>query len=72
MNLPMDVPPVIDGTVLISDGDLEGIEFGQGTLNPCDSFRERTPTAVLQGGLFIYDGRFEVPLASALVHAQKA
>jgi 4-amino-4-deoxy-L-arabinose transferase-like glycosyltransferase len=72
MNLPMDVPAAIDGTVLISDGDLEGIEFGQGTLNPYDDFRGRTPTKVIQGGLFIYDGHFEIPLASGLVHAQKA
>ena len=41
--VPMDVPPVIDGTVLISDGDLEGIEFGQGALNPYDSFRGKQP-----------------------------
>lgn len=72
MNFPMDVPPVIDGTVLISDGDLEGIEFGQGKLNPYDSFRGIKPTTVIQDGLLVYDGRFAVPLASALVDAQKA
>lgn len=72
LNLPMDVPPVIDGPVLISDSDLEGIEFGQGALNPYDSFRGVKPTTVIQSGLFVYDGRFAVPLASALVHAQKA
>jgi len=72
MNLPMDVPPVIRGTVLISDSDLEGIEFGQGMLNPYDSFRGIKPTAVLQHGLFVYDGTFPVPLASALFHANNA
>jgi 4-amino-4-deoxy-L-arabinose transferase-like glycosyltransferase len=72
LKLPMEVPPVIDGTVLISDSDLEGIEFGQGNLNPYDSFRGVRPTAVIQDGLFVYDGRFAVPLASALVQAQHA
>lgn len=69
MNLPMDIPPVISGTVLISDSDLEGIEFGEGALNPYDSFRGIKPTALLQHGLFVYDGTFSVPLASALFHA---
>ena len=72
MHLPMEVPAAIDGPVLISDGDLEGIEFGQGPLNPYDSFRNRRPAAVLQYGLFVYNGHFDVPLASALVHAQNA
>jgi hypothetical protein len=58
--------------VLISDGDLEGIEFGEGPLNPYDAFRGVKPAAVLQNGVFVYDGHFAVPLASALVHAQNA
>ena len=71
-NTPMDVPPVINGTVLISDGDLQGIEFGQGELNPYESFRHTQPTKLIQGGLWVFDGRFDVPLASALVQAQQA
>jgi tetratricopeptide (TPR) repeat protein len=72
LKLPMNVPPAIDGTVLISDSNLEGIEFGEGALNPFDSFRAVKPAAVIQHGLFVYDGRFEIPLASALYHAQQA
>jgi hypothetical protein len=72
LNFPMDVPPAIDGTVLISDGDLQGIEFGQGSLNPYDSFRGKQPSKLIQGGLWVFDGRFDVPLASALVQAQHA
>jgi len=71
-HLPMAVPAAIDGPVLISDGDLEGIEFGEGALNPYDAFRGMRPAAVLENGLFVYDGHFAVPLASALVHAQNA
>ncbi len=73
MDLPMKVPPVIDGTVLISDGDLEGIEFGDGPeLNPYDSFRGMKPAAVIDYGVYVYDGSFPVPLASALWKAHEA
>jgi 4-amino-4-deoxy-L-arabinose transferase-like glycosyltransferase len=76
MNLPMNVPPVIDGTIFLSDSDLEGIEYGQGALNPYDSFHSIKPTAIIQHGLFVYDagpgGHFAIPLASALDQAQKA
>jgi 4-amino-4-deoxy-L-arabinose transferase-like glycosyltransferase len=72
LHLPMQVPAAIDGPVLLSDGLLEGIEFGQGALNPYESFRHLRPTAALDYGLLVYDGHFAVPLASALVHAQHA
>jgi tetratricopeptide (TPR) repeat protein len=72
MNLPMDVPPEIDGTVFLSDSDLQGIEYGEGALNPYDSFHFIKPTAIIQHGLFVYDGTFKVPLASALDQAEKA
>jgi hypothetical protein len=72
MDLPMTVPPVINGTVLISAGDLEGIEFGDGKLNPYDSFRGMKPTAVIQHSVYVYDGTFAVPLASALWEAHEA
>jgi len=72
MHLPMAVPAEIDGPVLISDGDLEGIEFGEGALNPYEAFRWVKPVAMLQNGVFVYDGHFAVPLASGLVHAQNA
>jgi hypothetical protein len=72
LDLPMQVPPVIDGTVLISDSDLEGIEFGDGALNPYDGFRGIKPTAVIQRGVYVYTGRFPVPLVAALVEAHEA
>jgi len=72
LDLPMSVPPVIDGTVLISDSNLAGIEFGDGSLNPLDSFRGIQPTDTIQHGIYVYNGRFPVPLASALVEAHDA
>lgn len=72
LDLPMTVPPVIDGTVLISASDMEGIEFGDGSLNPYESFHAIKPTAVIQHGVYVYDGRFAVPLAAAVVEAHDA
>ena len=72
LDLPMKVPPVIEGTVLISGSDLEGIEFGDGALNPYQSFRGIKPTTVIQHGVYVYDGRFKVPLAAALVESHDA
>ena len=62
------VPAVIDGVVLISAGDLNGFEFGSGVLNPYEDFRAKQPVARVQDGVFVYEGSFPVPLASALGH----
>lgn len=67
-----DVPRVIDGPVLISMGTLSGYETGPGALNPYDHFQRLQPSARIDHGIFVYDGRFEVPLASALPHVYKA
>ena len=65
--LPMEVPPQINGTVLISESDLEGVESGDGVLNPYAEFRKLQPVAILQDGVYVYQGNFAVPLASAWV-----
>ncbi|HYH00032.1 MAG TPA: glycosyltransferase family 39 protein [Terriglobales bacterium] len=73
VNQEMDVPPSIDGPVLISAGNLSGFEFGPGpNLNPYEQFIGMKPKAVIQNAIFVFDGHFEIPLASALVHVQKA
>jgi hypothetical protein len=72
LDLPEAVPPIIHGTVFISDSDLEGIEFGDGPLNPYEGFRERKPDAVIDYGVDVYTGSFAVPLASAIDTAHHA
>jgi hypothetical protein len=67
-----DTPEVINGTVLISAGDLSGFEFGPGELNPYEQFKTLTPTAVIQHSVFVFDGYFQIPLAAAIGHRQKA
>jgi Dolichyl-phosphate-mannose-protein mannosyltransferase len=72
LNLPMTVPPEIEGTVLISESDLDGVESGDGVLNPYDSFRHVNPVAILQDGVYVYQGKFAVPLASAWVDIRRS
>jgi hypothetical protein len=62
----------IDGPVLISASNLSGVEFGPGSLDPYGQFRQLVPTAMIQHGVFVFDGHFDVPLASALSRMQKA
>ena len=69
---PHDVPPAIDGPVLMSAGVLSGFEFGPGALNPYEQFKALKPVAVIDYGVFVYDGHFAIPLAPALSHVQKS
>ena len=72
VNEPANAPPVIDGTVLVSAGDLSGFEFGAGPLNPYEQFKSLRPAAVIDYGVFVYNGHFEIPLAASIGHSQKA
>jgi hypothetical protein len=72
MNVPTDVPPVIDGPVFISLGTLSGGEGWAGALNPYQSFQNLHPSAVIDHGIAVFDGRFQVARASALSHAEQA
>lgn len=67
-----DVPPVIEGPVLISASDLAGYELGSNVLNAYRDFQRLRPSAVIEHGVFVFDGKFEVPLASALGHVQRS
>jgi tetratricopeptide (TPR) repeat protein len=69
---PANAAPVIDGTVLISAGDLSGFEFGPESLNPYEQFRSLRPVDVIDYGVFVYRGHFEIPLAASLGHTQRA
>jgi hypothetical protein len=67
-----DTPEYIDGTVLISAGNLSGFEFGPGALNPYEQFKTIKPTASIQNQIFVFEGHFEIPAAAAIGHRQKA
>ena len=72
VNAPIDAPPAIDGPVLISAGDLSGFEFGAAPLNPYEQFKQLKPSAVIDYGVFVYEGHFNIPLAAAMSHSQRA
>jgi 4-amino-4-deoxy-L-arabinose transferase-like glycosyltransferase len=72
LQTPIEAPATIDGPVLISGGTLSGFEIGPGPLNPYDQFQKLQPTAVIEYGIFVFDGHFSIPLASALAHEQRA
>ena len=67
-----DVPPVIQGPVFVSAGDLTGFEFGSNVLNPSRPFQKFRPVASIQDGVLVFEGSFPVPLASAYSHVQKS
>jgi len=69
--VPMNVPNQIDGPVLISDDELEGVDLPFGQPNPYAQFKQLKPSAILDGGILVYDGHFEVALASSLVEMAK-
>lgn len=71
VNQQIEVPASIDGPVLVSASNLSGFEFGPGPLNPYEQFKALRPTAVIGRGVFVFDGRFDLPLVSALGRVQK-
>jgi 4-amino-4-deoxy-L-arabinose transferase-like glycosyltransferase len=72
LNLPLDVPETINGPVLISASNLSGVEFGPGSLDPYGQFKHLKPTTVIDRGVFVFDGQFNLPLAAAIRRVQKA
>lgn len=72
LGVPPQAPPAVDGIVLISAGDLSGFEYGAGPLNPYEQFKQLHPIAVIDYGVFVFRGHFEIPLAAALGHDQQA
>jgi len=69
---PTNLPAAVDGFVLISASDLAGFELGPGPLNPYDQFNHLRPMAVIDEGVYVFQGHFDLSLASGLNHAAKA
>jgi Dolichyl-phosphate-mannose-protein mannosyltransferase len=67
-----DATPAIDGPVFISAVNLTGFEFGPPPLNPYEQFKTLKAVDAMDSSVFVYEGHFEIPLAAALAHAQKA
>lgn len=66
------VPPDIDGTIVLSAGDLSGCEWPVASLNPYDAFRRMKPDETIDHAVMIYRGRFDMHQAAALAFAENA
>jgi hypothetical protein len=67
--LRTETPAVIDGPVFFSHISLTFYESGSSVLSPYREFVKLKPTAVIEDGVFVYDGVFNVPYAAALDRA---
>lgn len=68
----LDVPTTIEGPVLISAGSLTGFELGSNVLNPYAQIQKMTPTTVIDHGVYVFDGTFQIPRAAAMCRTQRA
>jgi hypothetical protein len=66
------VPATINGSVLISAGDLSGCEWTSGTLNPYRGFQSMKPAEMIDYGVMVYRGSFDMKQAAALSRAESA
>ena len=64
------IPPTIQGTVLVSAGDLSGCEWPTGQVNPYRGFGALRPDESIDHAVFVYRGRFDLHEAAALARAQ--
>jgi hypothetical protein len=71
-DIPTTIDTATDGPLLISAGDLNGFELGSSVLNPYQSLMNVPPAAFLQDGILVFNGRFNLPLAAALPHVDRA
>jgi hypothetical protein len=67
-----NIPPVIEGTVLLSAGDMSGCEWPAASLNPYDAFRTMEPAQTIDHAVMIFRGRFDMRQAAALARAENA
>lgn len=65
-------PPVVEGTVLLSAGDLSGCEWSNDRMNPYRGFQTRKPAESIDSSVFVYRGRFDLRQAAVLSRAQHA
>lgn len=68
----IDAPPTVRGTVLISAGTLSGYEFGSKFLNPYQQFQQIQPVAIIDRGVFVYEGTFDIAFVSSFGRLTRA
>jgi len=71
-DMKLDTPPVIQGPVFFSHLSLTFYESGSSLLSPYREFMKRQPDDVIEHGVFVYNGTFDVPYATAFDRAIKS
>ena len=66
------IPPTIRGNVLISAGDLSGCEWPSARMSPYGQFQSMQPAEMIDYGVMVYRGIFDVKQAAALSRAINA
>ena len=67
---PELVPPVIDGTVLLSASNMVACETPDRSLNPYLAFESMKPDEVIDDGVMIFRGKFDMRQAAAQSRTQ--
>ena len=62
------VPSRVNGTVLISAVDADGVLWGPGSLNPYRQFRDAQPAELIGHSILVFHGDFDVPIVAAESH----
>jgi len=65
-------PATVQGAVLISAGDLSGCEWPSSQLNPYQGFQARQPAEVIDDGVMVFEGKFDLHKAAGLSRAESA
>ena len=71
-HVQIDAPTSISGVVFVSASVLTGYEFGSALDSPYRSFQSVKPVAIIDRGVYVYNGTFDTRFASALGHATRA
>jgi hypothetical protein len=66
------IPPTISGNVLISAGDLSGCEWPSARMSPYGQFQSMQPAEMIDYGVMVYRGTFNLKQAAALSRAINA
>jgi 4-amino-4-deoxy-L-arabinose transferase-like glycosyltransferase len=67
-----NIPPVIDGTVLLSASDMAATEEPNAILNPYRAFQQMKPDETIDYGVMIFRGHFDMRQAAAIARVQNA
>lgn len=67
-----NIPPVIDGPILLSAADMSGCEWPSASLNPYNTFQSMKPEETIDEGVMVFRGHFDLHQTAALARAENA